>query len=139
MLAAEPSESEEDEPHDSANEAVAMKTEARYPPPANQRTLLSSTARTSDQRQDQRTRTYAFSLRDDKVSAKKPPGRCFVCGSENHWKRECNLPAYEAACKAGCLKNAHVHAIDKEYEEEQQEYFLELAEAEMTTQNSQAF
>ena len=63
-----------------------------------------------------------------------------MCGSENHWKRECpNLPAYEAARKAGRLKNAHVHAIDKEYEEEQQEYLLELAEAEMTTQNGQAF
>jgi len=39
VLAVESSESEEDEP--AAKEAVAMKTEVRYPAPANSRTLPS--------------------------------------------------------------------------------------------------
>jgi hypothetical protein len=91
-------------------------------------------------RQDDRNRTYAFTPQDDKVSTKKPPGPCFICGSENHWKRECpHVAAYDAAQKARRLKDTFVHAVDKDYEDQQQEFFLEMADAELDAQNHEAF
>ena len=91
-------------------------------------------------RRDNRNRTYAFAPQDDKVSAKKPPGPCFICGSENHWKRECpHVVAYDAAWKAGRLKDAFVHVVDKGYKEQQQEFFLEMADAELDAQTLHAF
>jgi hypothetical protein len=91
-------------------------------------------------RRDDRNRTYAFAPRDNKVSAKKPPGPCFICGSENHWKRECpHVAAYGAAQKTGRLKDTFVHAVDKDYEDQQQEFFLEMADAELDAQNHEAF
>ena len=89
---------------------------------------------------DDHNRTYAFAPRDDKVSAKKPPGPCFVCGSENHWKRECpHVAVYDTARKAGRLRDAFVHAVDKGYEEQQQEFFLEMADTELDAQTLHAF
>jgi hypothetical protein len=93
-----------------------------------------------DMKRDERPCTYAFPLQDDKVSVKKPPGPCFVCGSQKHWKRECpHLGAYEEAWKAGWLKESYIHAVDKEYETQEQEYLLEMVDAEMEGNETQAF
>ena len=91
-------------------------------------------------RRDDRNRMYAFAPQDDKVSVKKPPGPCLVCGSKNHWKRECpHVVAYDAAWKARRLKDTFIHVVDKGYEEQQQEFFLEMANAELDAQNLHAF
>ena len=121
-------EPEEQESERDEVEVTAMKSDSLPSRSLNHPVPSSSAAGTSQMHCDDRKRTYAFAPRDDKVSAKKPPGPCFVCGSKNHWKRECpHVAVYDAAQKAGRLKDVFVHAVDKGYEEQQQEFFLEMA------------
>lgn len=112
-------------------EAMAMQASS------SRSTLGASNVQTSAMRRTDRKREYAFAPRNDVISATNPPGPCFVCGSEKHWRRECpHRATWEAAQKTGKLKKAYTHVINKDYEEQEDKYLLDLAEAQMAEADS---
>ena len=96
--------------------------------------------RSSKARKQERERSYRWSPWDDKVSNKPPPRPCFACGSLKHWNKDCpHWGTYETLKTTGKLPAAMAHSVERDYDDTQEVYYLELANNESDQGEAQAF
>lgn len=92
-------------------------------------TIPGSSNRTSNQRRDDRERSYVYPPADHVVSTRKPPGECYICGSKMHFQRECpHYAVYSRRAERGQVDAKKAFSLSAEYEAAEAAYLDERAD-----------